>query len=190
MTTAVRAGWQELAAAIRSCAACPDLVATRTSVVVGVAPPEARVLLVGEAPGAREDATGVPFVGAAGRLLDQVLADAGVPRGAVAVVNVLKCRPPGNRKPRAEEVARCRPWLTAQLAALDPALVVTLGTTATEWFLGRGARLADLRGRVHHVAGRAVLPTYHPAAAARFGPNGAPLAALRADLTLAASFVA
>jgi DNA polymerase len=181
--------WDRLAAELRSCVACPELAAARTSVVVGVAPPAARLLLVGEAPGAEEDAAGVPFVGQAGRLLDRVLAEVGLPRAAVGVVNVLKCRPPGNRKPRADEVARCRGWLTAQLTAVDPALVVALGGTATEWFLGRGSRLGSVRGRVHEVAGRRVLPTYHPSAAIRFGPSGAPLAALRADLALAASLL-
>src|SRR6185369_10825025 len=107
-------------------------------------------------------------------------ADAGLDRAAVAVVNVLQCRPPGNRTPTTTEAVRCRGWLDRKLALLDPAAVA---------FLGRGRTLASVRGTVHEVDGRRVLPTYHPSAAIRFGPNGAPLAALRADLCTAAGLL-
>ncbi|MFL6129274.1 MAG: uracil-DNA glycosylase [Mycobacteriales bacterium] len=184
------ASWDELAAASSGCLACPELASTRTTVVVGEAPAAARLALVGEAPGADEDRVGRPFVGRAGRLLDQLLAEAGLHRSAVAVLNVLQCRPPGNRAPASAEVACCRGWLDRKLALVAPELVVALGLTAAGWFLGRGVRLGTVRGTVHEVGGWRVLPTYHPSAAIRYGPAGAPLAGLRADLALAARFLA
>ncbi len=175
-------GWDELAAAVRGCTRCAELAVTRTQVVPGVRPPGARVLLVGEAPGAEEDVAGVPFVGRSGRLLDELLADAGLQRGELAVANVVKCRPPRNRTPRRAEVEACRGWLTAQVAAADPAVLVSLGGTALQWFLGAHARIGASRGVVHDWHGRPLVATYHPSAAIRFGPRGAPLAALRSDL--------
>lgn len=177
--------WEALAADVRACIACDELAASRTTVVVGEAPPGARLALVGEAPGAQEDAAGRPFVGRAGALLDTLLAEVGVRRADVAVLNVLKCRPPGNRVPRPAEVANCRAWLSAQLDLVAPVVSVALGLSATRWFLGRPTTLGAVRGRVHQVGGRQVVPTYHPSAALRFGPAGAPLAALRADLAYA-----
>jgi DNA polymerase len=155
---------------IRGCVACPELAATRTTVVVGTAPPQARLLVVGEAPGALEDETGLPFVGRSGQLLNRLLAEAGLPRERVAVLNTVKCRPPGNRLPTRTETANCRHWTSRQLEVLDPDLVVTLGLSAATWFLGR-TTLTAVRGRVHEVGGRRVLPTYHPAAAAARGPR-------------------
>jgi len=181
--------WTELAGAASCCVACPELAASRTTVVVGDAPVGARLALVGEAPGAEEDRSGRPFVGRAGRLLDELLAEAGLDRGTVAVVNVLQCRPPGNRPPTTAEAARCRGWLERKLELLGPELVVSLGLSAAVSFLGRGVRLGAVRGTVHEVRGRRVLPTYHPSAAIRFGPAGAPLAGLRADLALAATLL-
>lgn len=181
--------WEQLAAQIRGCVACAELVATRTTVVVGDAPgagPGARLALVGEAPGAQEDLAGRPFVGRSGLLLDQLLGEVGLGRTDVAVLNTLKCRPPRNRAPRAAELTRCRGWLEAQLAVVHPELVLALGSTAVGWFHGRGARIAALRGAVADCGGYAVLSTYHPSAALRFGPAGAPMAALREDLALAA----
>ena len=105
---------------------------------------------------------------------------------AVGVVNVLKCRPPGNRKPARSEMDNCRGWLDAQLALLDPLLLVTLGGTAADAMFGRGSRLGQLRGRDHVVDGRIVIVTYHPSAAIRFGPRGMPRAALAEDLAYAA----
>lgn len=169
------------------CVACPDLAATRSSVVVGDFPVGARLLIVGEAPGAQEDECGRPFVGRGGQLLDRLLADAGIDRASVAVANVLKCRPPSNRTPTRAEANRCRGWLDRQVQLVDPSLVVTLGGTALAWALGPGHRLADVRGRVHEWSGRLLLATYHPSAALRFGPGGAPMAALRDDLVLAAA---
>lgn len=187
---AVAADWDSLVAGIEVCTACPELAATRTRVVPGVRPPGARLLLVGEAPGATEDATGVPFAGRAGQLLDTLLAQSGLSRAQVAVVNVLKCRPPANRKPSRVEVGRCRPWLERQLELADPELVLSLGGTAAEWFLGAGVRLGASRGVVHQVGGRRVVVTYHPSAALRFGPAGAPMLALRDDLAWVAGLLA
>jgi DNA polymerase len=180
--------WESLATEIRACHTCSELAAARTNVVIGQFPPQgAKVLLVGEAPGANEDATGIPFVGKAGRLLDQLLDEVGLPRDTVAVANVLKCRPPNNRKPTTAEVNNCRGWLTGQISIVDPALVVAMGGTAVEWFFGRGAKIGELRGQIRDVVGRRVLATYHPSAAIRFGPRGVPRAALREDLALAAT---
>lgn len=174
-----------LATANRGCVACTDLVATRQTVVVGDLPAGARLMLVGEAPGAQEDAVGRPFVGKAGALLDELLAEAGLDRGGLAVANVLKCRPPGNRAPTRLEAGRCTGWLDRQIELVDPTLVVTLGGTALAWALGTGHRLRDMRGRLHDWRGRRLLVTYHPSAAIRFGPAGEPMAALRADLQMA-----
>jgi DNA polymerase len=180
--------WDALSREIRGCVACPELAAARTNVVVGTRPPAgARVLLVGEAPGATEDERGIPFVGKAGQLLDELLESVDMPRADVAVVNVLKCRPPKNRKPARIEIANCRGWLGSQLAIVDPVIVVAMGGTAVEWFFGNGAKIGGLRGRFHDLAGRRVMATYHPSAAIRFGPRGMPRAALRDDLALVAA---
>jgi DNA polymerase len=188
------ADWDSLVDLLRTCVACEELVTGRTQVVPGQRPPGADVLLVGEAPGAQEDETGIPFVGRSGQLLDQLLGDAGLDRTRVAVVNVIKCRPPGNRTPRRGEVARCRPWLERQIELVDPTVLVALGSTAAAWFFGPGARIAALReqGRDEPLwyADRRLVVTYHPSAAIRFGPNGEPVAALRADLTEVARLLA
>jgi DNA polymerase len=133
-----------------------------------------------------EDETGRPFVGRSGALLDQLLGEAGLNRAEAAVLNVVKCRPPGNRTPKAAEVARCSGWLNRQLELLGAPVVVALGLSAAKWFLGPRTVLGVARGRAHDVGGRAVWATYHPSAAIRFGPNGAPRAGLLADLTAVA----
>ena len=173
-----------LAGRARGCTACPELAASRTRVVPGVVPAGARLLLLGEAPGAQEDATGLPFVGASGQLLDELLAEAGAARADVGVLNTLKCRPPGNRPPTRAETRTCRGWTERQLELAAPTVVVALGLSATRWFLGPTA-LGPVRGRVHDVGGVRVLPTYHPSAAIRFGPAGEPRRLLREDLALA-----
>lgn len=184
--------WQTLADQVRSCTACTELAATRQQVVVGDYPPGARVLLVGEAPGAEEDASGRPFVGKAGRALDAALAVAGLPREGVAVLNIIKCRPPGNRRPLPVEAANCRGWLDRQLALIEPAVIVALGLTAVAGLWDGAAAagkarmvLRDLRGQELTAAGRRLVATYHPSGALRHGPNGAPMQALRDDLALA-----
>ncbi|MGY1834138.1 uracil-DNA glycosylase [Blastococcus sp. SYSU DS0510] len=176
--------WATLAETARACVACPELATARRHVVVGDVPltGRPRFVLVGEAPGATEDDTGRPFVGRSGALLDQLLAEVGLDRGQAAVLNVVKCRPPANRTPKAPEVARCSGWLRRQLELLGSPVVVALGLSSTKFFLGPRTVLAAVRGRPHEVDGRAVWATYHPSAAIRFGPNGAPRAGLLADL--------
>ena len=173
-----------LASAAAGCTACPELAGTRARVVPGVVPSGARLLLLGEAPGAQEDAQGLPFVGRSGQLLDLLLSEVGAERGEVGVLNTLKCRPPGNRPPTASESATCRGWTERQLELASPSVVVALGLSAARWFLG-AVTLAAVRGRLHGVDGLRVLPTYHPSAALRFGPRGEPRRLLRDDLALA-----
>lgn len=152
-----------------SCRAC-GLVEGRTRVVPGEGDVSARVMLVGEGPGRQEDVTGRPFVGRAGKLLDQLLPLAGLDRKNVYIANTVKCRPVGpdgrDRQPWPEEVAACARFLKAQLLLVSPAVVVTLGATALEWFLP-GCRVGESRGRLHRSEGWLVYPTYHPAAALR-----------------------
>jgi DNA polymerase len=188
-TAAAAPDWATLATVARSCVACPELAATRQHVVVGDVPATGRprLVIVGEAPGATEDETGRPFVGKSGALLDLLLAEAGLDRAEAAVLNIVKCRPPGNRTPKAPEVARCSGWLHRQLELLDARVVVALGLSSAKWFLGPRTVLGKVRGRPHEVDGRAVWATYHPSAAIRFGPNGAPRAALLADLQAVAA---
>ena len=175
-----------LADRARGCTACPELAATRTHVVPGAFPAGARLLVLGEAPGAQEDESGLPFVGRSGQLLDALLAEVGADRVEVGVLNTVKCRPPGNRPPTLPESATCRCWTARQLELAAPAVVVALGLSATRWFLGPGT-LASLRGRLRDVGGLRVLPTYHPSAALRHGPQGEPRRLLRDDLALAVS---
>ncbi len=184
--------WLSLAAQVAGCTACTELAAERSHVVVGDYPPGARVLLVGEAPGAQEDATGRPFVGRAGQALDAALDAVGLPRAQVAVVNILKCRPPGNRRPLPYEMANCRGWLDRQLALIDPAVIVGLGLTAIAglWDGAAAAKKSELvlrllRERPLTASGYPFLATYHPSGALRYGPNGAPMQALRDDLARA-----
>ena len=173
-----------LAERARGCTACPELAATRRQVVPGAFPAGARLLVLGEAPGAQEDERGLPFVGRSGQLLDALLAEVGADRADVGVLNTVQCRPPGNRPPTRAESATCRGWTSRQLELAAPAVVVALGLSAARWFLGPGT-LSSLRGRLHDVDGVRVLPTYHPSAALRSGPRGEPRRLLREDLALA-----
>jgi DNA polymerase len=179
-----------LAEQARGCVACPELAATRNTVVVGDTRPGARLLLVGEAPGANEDVAGRPFVGKAGALLTELLTGVGIDRQSVSVLNVLKCRPPANRAPARAEAARCSGWLDRQVTLLAPPLVLTLGRTALTWALSATMTLAEARGRAHDWRGRRLVASYHPSAAIRFGPNGAPRAALEQDLGFVAELLA
>ncbi len=138
---------------------------TRTTLVFGVGNPHARVVIIGEAPGRNEDLEGEPFVGAAGRLLDELLAHAGLERGDVYIANVLKCRPPGNRDPLPDEMEMCTPFLREQIRVISPDVLVTLGNFATRFVLKTEAPISRLRGRVTRVGRFTVLPIYHPAAA-------------------------
>jgi uracil-DNA glycosylase len=179
-----------LAHAVRGCVACPELARSRHTVVVGDTPMAARLLVVGEAPGAGEDLAGRPFVGRGGQLLDALMAEAGLSRRDTAVLNVLKCRPPANRTPTRAEARRCTGWLDRQVDLLDPAVVLALGRSALSWALGTTVTLAAARGAVHAWRGRALVASYHPSAALRFGPRGAPRAALETDLRLVAETLA
>jgi uracil-DNA glycosylase len=171
-----------LAFVVRSCVACPELASSRTTVVVGDTPPRPRLLIVGEAPGANEDVAGRPFIGKGGQLLDELMAAAGLARSDAAVLNVLKCRPPANRTPSRAEAVRCGGWLDRQVELIDPPLVLTLGRTALTWALGANVTIDGVRGQVHDWRGRRLVASYHPSAAIRFGPRGAPRLALESDL--------
>lgn len=164
----------ESLAAVRAelgdCQRC-RLAETRTNLVFGVGSPQARLVLVGEAPGREEDERGEPFVGEAGRLLDRILFAMGLRRDEVYICNVLKCRPPGNRDPETDEVATCEPFLVKQLAALQPRLIVALGRFAVQTLLQSKTPISRLRGNWHQYHGIPVMPTYHPAYLLR-NPHG------------------
>lgn len=165
--------WADLPGDIAGCTAC-KLCARRHNVVPGVGDPDADWLFVGEAPGAEEDARGEPFVGQAGRLLDNMLASLGLARTRqVYIANVLKCRPPNNRTPEPMEAAACSPYLARQIELLQPRLVVALGKTAASLLLGTDASVASLRGRIHRYRGLPLVVTYHPAYLLRTLPDKA-----------------
>jgi len=165
--------WDELREAVRECKAC-GLCQHRKQTVFGVGNESAPWLFVGEGPGADEDEQGDPFVGQAGKLLDGMLAAIGIARGREAyIANVVKCRPPGNRTPTAEEAAACAPFLDRQIELIRPRLVVALGKTAATRLLGTEASLASLRGRVHQYKGTPLIVTYHPAYLLRSLPEKA-----------------
>ena len=165
--------WPEFAADVAACTAC-GLCRTRNKTVPGVGDVHAQWLFVGEAPGAEEDAKGEPFVGQAGRLLDNMLAALGMKRGEkVYIANVLKCRPPGNRTPSPLEVESCRPYLDRQIALIRPTLIVALGKSAATTLLNVEATIASLRGRVHRYQGVPLIVTYHPAYLLRNLPDKA-----------------
>jgi DNA polymerase len=160
---------EQVAERVAACTRC-GLAHTRTRTVPGEGAPRARLMLVGEGPGANEDATGRPFVGAAGQLLDRILEAIETPRETVFIANIVKCRPPQNRKPLPDEMAACLPYLRRQIALVQPAVLVALGGTATEGLLGVKKGLGELRGKVHRWNGIPLIVTYHPAALLR-NPN-------------------
>ncbi len=163
-TEPAAADWEGLRQQVLACTRC-ELHRGRTQAVFASGDPQARWMVVGEAPGAEEDRQGQPFVGRAGQLLNAMLAAIGLPRPRVFVANMIKCRPPQNRDPRPEELAACRPYLERQFELLRPTLILVVGRIAAQNLLGTDAPLGRLRGRVHH-AGRLNLPvivTYHPA---------------------------
>ncbi len=143
---------------------------SRRNVVFADGSPDARVMCVGEAPGRHEDESGVPFVGRAGKLLDQLLLSVGLPREDVYICNVLKCRPPQNRNPQDDEIERCSPFLRRQVALVRPEVVVAFGTFAARTLLGLRESLGRMRGRTHLYEGVPLVATYHPAALLR-NPN-------------------
>jgi len=161
----LKAVWQQAS----GCTNCPQLAATRQSVVFGAGNADADLMFVGEAPGAREDERGLPFVGQAGRLLDQLLQEIGLERGDVFIANVLKCRPPGNRDPLPQEIESCQDYLYRQLELIEPKVVCTLGNFSTKLLRGEPTGITRLHGRqeVRTIGPRAVrlYPIFHPAAA-------------------------
>lgn len=166
-------GWDELTQAVRDCRQCA-LCAKRKQAVFGVGSRSGPWMFVGEGPGADEDEQGDPFVGQAGKLLDSMLAAAGLQRGRdVYIANVVKCRPPANRTPLPEEMAACAGYLDRQIELVAPRLIVALGKTAAIRLLGTEASLASLRGRMHRYKGTALVVTYHPAYLLRNLPDKA-----------------
>jgi len=153
-----------LVAHLGDCQRC-DLSATRNRLVFGVGDPHARLMFIGEAPGKNEDLTGEPFVGAAGKFLDELLASIGIERSQVYIANMVKCRPPGNRDPEALEIETCAPFLARQIELITPDVVATLGRFAAHYMLGVTTPITALRGKLYHRDGRQIVPVFHPAAA-------------------------
>lgn len=172
---------EEAARDASTCVRC-RLSQGRTQVVYGAGDPDADLMFIGEAPGFHEDKQGVPFVGAAGQLLNRLLADSGIERDEVYINNVILCRPPGNRDPLPDELEACRPWLDERIAIIDPAVIVTLGNWATRYILGSNVSISRVRGQRFPWNGRIVIPTFHPAAVLHGGgENSTQMTALRMD---------
>jgi uracil-DNA glycosylase family 4 len=184
--------WPALRDAVAGCRAC-GLCDTRQQTVFGVGHPNAHCMVVGEAPGEQEDAQGEPFVGAAGQLLDRMLAALGLGRGDAApaqqvfITNALKCRPPRNRNPSPDELAACRPFLQRQVALVQPRVILAMGRFAVQSLLDSDAPIGKLRGTVHHWHGVPLVVTYHPAYLLR---QPADKAKAWDDLCLAAALLA
>ncbi|HEU4606278.1 MAG TPA: uracil-DNA glycosylase [Nitrososphaera sp.] len=168
---------EKIAAEVRGCPLC-KLARTRKNAVPGEGQLAARIMFVGEAPGRSEDEKGRPFVGAAGRILNDLLQKAGIERSQVFITNVVKCRPPNNRVPEEDEAAACRPYLDRQIALIKPKVICILGRTAYASLLG-GSSITTNRGKIVEKAGQKYFLTFHPAAAIY---NKSLIAALEADL--------
>jgi uracil-DNA glycosylase len=168
-----------------SCTKC-RLSQGRTTVVWGAGNLDSDLLFIGEAPGFHEDQQGIAFVGAAGQLLDRLLGEIGLDRSRAAIVNVIKCRPPGNRDPLPDEIETCRPYLDAQIEHMRPKVIVTLGNFATRFILELSIGITRARGNKYQRRGATVIPTFHPAAALRGGRFGglSPIDAIRQDFQL------
>ena len=160
----------EMEARMSGCCLC-HLSEQRKNIVFGGGNPQARLVLVGEAPGREEDEQGIPFVGEAGKLLDKILLAMNLSREEVYICNVLKCRPPGNRDPQANEITACEPFLKQQLALIQPELIVTLGRFAAQELLKTTEPIGKLRGQWHEYEGIPLMPTFHPAYLLR-NPSG------------------
>lgn len=172
---------EEVASVASTCTLC-RLSSGRTQVVFGDGNPDADVMFVGEGPGFHEDRQGIPFVGAAGQLLNQLLSEIGLDRRDVYITNVVLCRPPGNRDPLPDEIDLCQPYLREQLDLVDPKVVVTLGNFATRVILDRPVSISRVRGQREIWNGRVVIPTYHPAAVLRGGGDASrTMGAVRED---------
>jgi len=176
---------EEAASEAATCTRC-RLSAGRTQVVFGVGDPHADLMFIGEGPGYYEDKQGEPFVGAAGQLLNRLLAAIGIRRQDVYINNVVMCRPPGNRDPLPDEIDACRPWLMERVALIDPAVIVTLGRFATGVILDRPTvSITKVRGQRFRWEGRIVIPTFHPAAVLRGGGDASShMAAVRQDFQM------
>lgn len=177
---------EEIRSVLGDCRLC-ELCQTRTSIVFGVGNPRARVMFVGEAPGKNEDLRGEPFVGRAGENLNGILSLAGLKREDIYIANVLKCRPPANRNPKADEVLACSPFLREQIRSIWPDIIVTLGNPATHFVLKTEVGITKLRGRFHQMGHFVVMPTFHPAAALR---NPAWQELLEADFRMLGDYLA
>lgn len=151
---------------IKDCQNCA-LGKTRQHFVFGEGFAQARIMVIGEAPGGDEDRLGRPFVGAAGQLLDKILAAIQLDRGQVYIANIVKCRPPDNREPAPDEIARCRPYLLKQIELIQPKLILALGRVAAQSLLNTTQAIGSLRGRVYECGNARLIPTYHPAALLR-----------------------
>lgn len=154
---------QEVAQQTAVCTRC-KLHHSRKKAVPGAGDPHSSVMFIGEGPGFHENEQGLPFVGAAGKFLDELLKEAGLSRDIVFITNIVKCRPPGNRDPQVEELAACRPYLERQIAAINPDVIVTLGRHSMGTFLNNG-KISSIHGRSYWINGRMIVPMYHPAAA-------------------------
>jgi len=148
--------------ALAGCRRC-KLCEGRTTIVFGAGNPRADLVCIGEGPGADEDAQGLPFVGRAGQLLTKMLASVDIPRDEAYISNTVKCRPPGNRNPESDELAACAPFLAAQLAVIQPKVILSLGSVATQALLGTREAIGKLRGTVHPYGSAVLIPTFHPA---------------------------
>ena len=162
--------WAECKKRASACKLC-GLAATRHSVVFGDGSETARLMFIGEGPGADEDDQGIPFVGKAGQLLTQILTAAGIERQDVYITNIVKCRPPNNRAPLPEETAACDAYLQTQLLLINPAILVLLGASPTKWILKTTEGITKLRGRWFDWRGIAVMPMFHPSYLLRY-PDG------------------
>ncbi len=172
---------EEAALDAATCTRC-RLSQGRTQVVYGVGDPNADLMFIGEGPGFHEDKQGEPFVGAAGQLLNRLLAEIQIRREDVYINNVVNCRPPGNRDPLPDETDACKPWLDERIALIDPVVIVTLGNWATRYILGGNVSISRVRGQRFRWNGRTVIPTFHPAAILHGGgENSRQMAALRMD---------
>ena len=151
-----------LATQVAGCTRCQELADSRTQTVFGVGNPEARILFLGEAPGADEDRLGEPFVGKAGQLLDRIIKASTLKREEIYICNILRCRPPGNRNPTDQEAANCREYLNGQIAIVDPDYIVCWGSVAARNLLGTTSPIGRMRGRFYNYGRAKVLCTYHP----------------------------
>lgn len=159
----------DLQSQCEACRRC-DLAHHRLKAVVGRGNPHSDLMLIGEAPGAEEDAQGRPFIGRSGRLLSELLQEAGLDEEQdLYICNVIKCRPPNNRKPTAKEISQCRPWLEEQIASVNPSLVLLAGATALQTLLGVKSGISKLRGQWHEREGKTFMPVFHPSYLLRFG---------------------